>query len=182
MMLLKAVGGENEKRVDMDQYYLQDLNKIAIIVDAAGVLKSDVVLEVGAGVGSVAKHYPPCSLTLVDLDSNMVKILSHEFAERPEVEVVEQDGLEILRERAFDVLISHLPFYLTEGILAILVEKVETSPIIPVFKRAIVCVHNEDVLKDFACLSISTLCVLDKEDFLPHQPYLSKAILIEPRV
>ena len=63
-------------KAQMDQYFLTSVTKIGIIVKAAAISRSDAVLEVGAGIGSVAKHYPLCqSLCLVDLDPDLVKIL-----------------------------------------------------------------------------------------------------------
>ena len=156
---------------EMDQYFLRNPEKIAIILKASSMTDEDHVIEVGAGIGSVARHFPPTkSLCLVDLDPDLIKILRYRF---PDIPVHERDALEVLRELPCDVLISNLPFFLTTGILDILADKP--------FKRSVMSVHADD---DFTAyegkLSITTLATLLEEDFFPRQPFQSKLILVEP--
>lgn len=159
--------------------------------------------QLGAGIGSVAKHfYPLCgqSVTLVDLDHDLVKILKHHFHGKANVEVIEDDALVVLKERNIDILFSNLPFFLTENILKILCDKVASSrseikdvnegesslsPRATTFRRAIICVHNDEDFSDmtkYPNLSISVLCVVNSEDFFPQQPFSSKVIVVEPRM
>ena len=155
----------------------------------------------GAGIGSVAKHfYPLCgrTVTLVDLDHDLVKILKHHFHGKSNVEIIKDDALLVLKEKTVDILFSNLPFFLTESILKILCDKVAASQSIQStapgeferktstsFRRAIICVHNDNDFSDttiYPNLSISTLCVVNPEDFFPQQPFSSKVIVVEPRL
>lgn len=53
----------------LDQHFLCEPEKIARLVDAAGIREGDRVAELGAGVGTVAAEVPEgASLTLVELD------------------------------------------------------------------------------------------------------------------
>jgi 16S rRNA A1518/A1519 N6-dimethyltransferase RsmA/KsgA/DIM1 with predicted DNA glycosylase/AP lyase activity len=156
---------------EMDQYFLRNPEKIALILKAARISPGDHLIEVGAGIGSVARHFPPAqSMHLVDLDPDLAKILRYRF---PETLVLERDALEVLRELSCDVLISNLPFFLTTGILDILANKP--------FKRAVMSVHAADDFTTYqGKLSITTLTTLLEEDFFPIQPFQSKLILVEP--
>lgn len=156
----------------MDQYFLRNIEKIRTVMSAAAITPADRVIEVGAGIGSIARHLPPAlSVTLVDLDPDLTKILRFQF---PGYEVMEGDALQVLAARPFDVLLSNLPFFLTQGILEILTAKQ--------FKRAIMSVRAEDTFEEFQeKLQIRQLTILDEDDFFPRQPFKSKLILIEPR-
>lgn len=159
-------------QAEMDQYFLRNAEKIQLILKSAGITAEDHLIEVGAGIGSVAKHFPAAkSLTLIDLDPDLIKILRYQF---PDVVVLEVDALKALKELPCDILISNLPFFLTEGILTILSEKP--------FLRAVMSVHIDDVFDSFdEKLKIITLSVLEENDFFPRQPFKSKLILVEPR-
>jgi hypothetical protein len=168
----------------MDQYFLRNMAKIRVLLGAAAIGPRDAVCELGAGIGSVARHFPPCaSLTLVDLDPDLVRILRYTLRAAT---VLEADALEALRAGAFDVVVSNLPFFLTEGILEILAAKARGAPDAGgPFRRAVMSVHTDDVFdatKPYAdALDIRELCTLQSEDFFPHQPFLSKVIAVTPR-
>ncbi len=54
----------------LGQHFLVSPEKLAKLVSAAGIRPADDVLEVGAGIGTVAKELPRSrSLTLVELDT-----------------------------------------------------------------------------------------------------------------
>lgn len=155
----------------MDQHYLRNPEKIQAILSAAGITTSDRLMEVGAGIGIVARHFPPSkSLTLVDRDSNLVRILRRQF---PQACVLEKDALEALRELPCDILVSNLPFFLTGSILDILADIS--------FKRAVLSVHANDDFSAFeGKLKIETLATLDEEDFFPRKPFQSRLIKVQP--
>lgn len=158
--------------VQMDQHFLRNPDKIACILKAAAITPQDHVIEVGAGIGSVAKHFPPSqSLHLVDLDPGLARILRHQFPGTP---ILERDALEVLRELPCDVLVSNLPFFLTPGVLEILATGT--------FQRAVLSVHADDDFTPYeGTLSIQFLCTLEEQDFFPRQPFQSKLILVTPR-
>ncbi|MGL5809805.1 MAG: rRNA adenine N-6-methyltransferase family protein [Nocardioides sp.] len=60
----------------LEQHFLTSTTKIDAIVLAAGVGGNDRVVEVGAGVGTVAVRLPACrSLTLVEFDARLCQVL-----------------------------------------------------------------------------------------------------------
>ena len=168
-----------QPKAGMDQHFLRNGDKIRCLLDAAAIAPGDAVVELGAGVGSVARHFPRCaSLTLVDLDAELVSILR--ALQLPGACVLEADALQVLRDGTFDVVVSNLPFDLTEGVLEILAAKAASHG----FRRAVLAVHNDDAFGHRPChaaLRISPLCVLQHDDFAPRQPFLSKLVLVTPR-
>jgi hypothetical protein len=61
---------------EFDQHFLVDSDKLNRIVAAAEITPTDRVLEIGAGLGTVARELPPCArLTLIELDSRLIEPL-----------------------------------------------------------------------------------------------------------
>jgi 16S rRNA A1518/A1519 N6-dimethyltransferase RsmA/KsgA/DIM1 with predicted DNA glycosylase/AP lyase activity len=103
---------------EMDQHFLINQDKLARIVAAAEVEATDRILEIGAGLGTVARELPRAkSLTLVELDSRLIEPLR---AAVPWAHVVNGNALEILGTFDFDVLISNLPHSVTVAVMAML--------------------------------------------------------------
>lgn len=100
----------------MDQHFLVAPEKVAIVVDAAGVRPGDRVLELGAGVGTVAAALPPhAALTLVEADPMLAAVLERRF---PDAAVRCADALRVTD--ACDVLLANLPAFLSGRLLAAL--------------------------------------------------------------
>jgi len=98
----------------MDQHFLVAPEKIDAIVGAAGVRDGDRVLELGAGVGTVAAALPSgAALTLVDADPMLAAVLERRF---PDADVRCADALRV--SDACDVLLANLPGFLSERLLA----------------------------------------------------------------
>ena len=101
-----------------DQHFLVNREKLSRIVAAAEIMPEDRVLEIGAGMGTVARELPPCAkLTLVEFDSRLIEPLR---AAVPGAEVKHGDALKLLGAIPFDVLISNLPHRVTVDVLTLL--------------------------------------------------------------
>src|ERR1700733_9357298 len=102
----------------LQQHFLVSAEKLSKLISAAGILPADDVLEVGAGIGTVARELPRSrSLTLVELDD---RLLVHLRQNVPHAKIVQGDALEIIRTMPFNVLIGNLPHAVTESLLKIL--------------------------------------------------------------
>ena len=67
----------------LQQHFLVSAEKLSKLVSAAGIRPTDDVLEVGAGIGTVARELPRSrSLTLVELDDRLIGFLRAERAAR----------------------------------------------------------------------------------------------------
>jgi hypothetical protein len=49
-----------ETNPHLDQHFLRNPVKLALLIDAAGIQPADHVVEAGAGIGTVAEHVPVC--------------------------------------------------------------------------------------------------------------------------
>jgi 16S rRNA A1518/A1519 N6-dimethyltransferase RsmA/KsgA/DIM1 with predicted DNA glycosylase/AP lyase activity len=102
----------------LQQHFLVSPQKLTELVSAAGIRPTDDVLEVGAGIGTVARQLPRSrTLTLVELDDRLVGFLRENV---PHANVVQGDALEMIRLMSFDVLIGNLPNKVTESLLGLL--------------------------------------------------------------
>jgi 16S rRNA A1518/A1519 N6-dimethyltransferase RsmA/KsgA/DIM1 with predicted DNA glycosylase/AP lyase activity len=61
---------------NFQQHFLVSVEKLSKLISAAGIHAEDDVLEVGAGIGTVARELPESrSLTLVELDDRLIGYL-----------------------------------------------------------------------------------------------------------
>ena len=152
---------------NLGQYFLVSPQKLAKLVSAAGILPSDDVLEVGAGIGTVARALPRSkSLTLVEFDSRLLGPLRRNV---PHANVIHGDALETIGTIAFDVLIGNLPHHVTESLIAIM-------PRLS-FRTAVLSVGTSTDLEqlgpDFACSEVTRVT---GDDFMPPQPGVSRIV------
>jgi 16S rRNA (adenine1518-N6/adenine1519-N6)-dimethyltransferase len=80
----------------LGQNFLSDPAILDSIVEAAGVSKQDVVLEVGPGTGNLTRPLAAAAgrLVCVELDRDLAKACRELFAEQQHVEIIESDALE----------------------------------------------------------------------------------------
>lgn len=160
---------------EMDQYFLVVPEKLAIIIEAAGILPTDRVVEVGAGVGTVARSLPPCaSLTVVELDSRLIDELRKNV---PGATVINGDGVALLREGEItgDVILGNLPWSVTQSL-------VELLPQLD-FRTAVFATGSPDALdgvsRDISSRMLTT--IEGDDDFTPSQPARSYLLRAERR-
>ena len=135
-------------RKHLGQNFLIDHGILGIIADAAGLTKDDVVLEIGAGTGTLTEtlSQEACHVIAVEIDERLVSMLRGKFSQYPNVEVVKGDFLQLnLTElTASSTLISekskvvaNLPYYITTPIILRLFSYAE------LFERLVVLVQKE---------------------------------------
>lgn len=159
-----------ESKATMDQYFLKNSAKIAKIIHCISPKKSDDIIEVGAGIGTVSLAIP-CyrSLTLVDLDEGLCKILNYNFRNHKEVSILQKDAIEVLTETACNKVISNLPFFLTNDVLNVLKEKD--------IDCAVMSIRYEDDISYYSkYFFITEVDVIEQDDFFPEQPFKSRIV------
>jgi len=77
------------------QNFLIDLNLVDLIADSAGLRKTDVVLEVGTGVGSLTSRLSDRAgaVLSVEIDANLHQLASEELEGRANVRLIHGDAL-----------------------------------------------------------------------------------------
>lgn len=156
-----------------DQYFLVNEAKIRIILDAADVRSGDHVVEVGAGVGTIARHLPPsASLTLIELDGRLVPHLRDNAP--PWATVIEGDALTIVAELdRVDVLLANLPTSVTEQLLPQLADRG--------LRVVVAAVGGSSDLSGLADRwDLHELTTISGDDFRPAQPAVSRLVRLSP--
>jgi 16S rRNA (adenine1518-N6/adenine1519-N6)-dimethyltransferase len=156
------------------QYFLTAPDKLALIVDAADIRPSDKVVEIGAGVGTIAQALPRyASLTLVEFDGRLIDLLKQNV---PHAVALNADGVTLLRDGTLtcDVLLSNLPHEITPSLIALL-------PHIE-FRTAVISMSSTEPLDVLAGeLEYSLLTSTEGDDFTPSQPTRSLLVRVIKR-
>ena len=112
------------------QNFLIDAHVLDRIVAAADIGKEDTVLEIGPGIGTLTQALAEAAgrVVAVEIDRDLIPILSETLAAYPNVEIVNEDILKYdiaaLAARADGRLkvVANLPYYITTPIIMHLLE------------------------------------------------------------
>jgi 16S rRNA A1518/A1519 N6-dimethyltransferase RsmA/KsgA/DIM1 with predicted DNA glycosylase/AP lyase activity len=156
---------------EFGQHFLVSAEKLSQLVAAAGIRRTDDVLEVGAGIGTVARVLPQCrSLTVVELDARLIGFLRENV---PHANVLQGDALEIVQGASFDVLIGNLPHAVTDSLLKLL-------PGLS-FRTAVMTVSvSSDLDQIGPAFSWSEVTRITGGDFVPPQATVSRVVKVVP--
>jgi 16S rRNA A1518/A1519 N6-dimethyltransferase RsmA/KsgA/DIM1 with predicted DNA glycosylase/AP lyase activity len=155
----------------LQQHFLISAQKLDKLVSAAGIRPTDDVLEVGAGIGTVARQLPRSrTLTLLELDDRLIGFLRENV---PHANVVQGDALDMIRLMSFNVLIGNLPNTVTESLLGLL-------PALK-FRVAVLAVGETTDLDRLAPkFSWSEVTRITGNDFIPPQRSVSRIVRVVP--
>lgn len=130
-------------RRGLGQNFLHDVQALSEIVAAAELSRSDSVLEVGCGLGSLTRFLAAAAgrVVAVEKDSRLVELARDNLRGWDNVSIVCADILEVdLHDLALPpgyVVAANIPYYLTSAIIRLLLES-ETSP-----RRLVLTVQKE---------------------------------------
>jgi len=112
----------------LGQHFLIDDHVVQKIILAAGVAPGDNVLEIGPGIGGMTQAILAAGayVTAVELDKQLVPILSEMFAEENfrihQGDILRVDLREILPATAPIKVVANLPYYITTPVIFHLLE------------------------------------------------------------
>jgi len=103
---------------NLDQHFLKDYNKLMEIISAAKIRKTDVVLEIGAGLGFLTKNLAKKAkkVIAIERDEQFKEVLETELAGLKNVELKFKNALKITYP-PFHKIVSNLPYNLCEPLL-----------------------------------------------------------------
>src|SRR5689334_4244122 len=86
-----------DPKKSLGQNFLVDGTHLDRIVAAADLRPSDVVLEIGPGLGTLTRRIAAQAghVVAVELDNRLIELLRADFADQPHVEIVHNDILDI---------------------------------------------------------------------------------------
>jgi 16S rRNA (adenine1518-N6/adenine1519-N6)-dimethyltransferase len=117
----------------MGQNFLVDPHALATIVEAADLQPSDVVLEIGPGLGVLTWELVAraAQVVAIELDKRLAARLQQEFAAQPRLHIVQGDVLDLPPERVLAEatgalppykVVANLPYAITSPVLRHLLE------------------------------------------------------------
>ena len=156
---------------ELEQHFLVSAEKLSELIAAAGIQPTDDVLEVGAGIGTVARELPRSrSLTVIELDERLIGFLRRNV---PHAKIVQGNALEVIQGVSFDVLIGNLPNSVTESLIKLM-------PRLS-FRTAILAVgESTDLGQLGSAFTWSEVTKIAGDDFLPPQPSVSRIVKVVP--
>ncbi|KEH94050.1 16S rRNA (adenine(1518)-N(6)/adenine(1519)-N(6))-dimethyltransferase RsmA, partial [Clostridium botulinum] len=187
----------------LGQNFLTDQNVLDDIVNGSNVCEEDFVIEIGPGVGTLTKELlkKAKKVCAVELDSELIPILTEELKDFPNFELIHKDALkvdfnELIGEEKSVKVVANLPYYVTTPIIARLLKEGYKfkSLTIMIQKEVAERIASEPNCKEYGALSILVQYYCDTEIlrkvpptcFIP-QPKVDSIIikldrLDEPRV
>lgn len=124
--VLKRFGLRADK--SLGQNFLQDESALEAIVAAAEIQKTDFVLEIGAGLGSLTRYLAVAAreVIAVELDGRLLQPLQAILAPHGNVRIVHGDILklapdELIAEQEY-VVVANIPYYITSAVIRHLLE------------------------------------------------------------
>ncbi|MGD2157516.1 MAG: 16S rRNA (adenine(1518)-N(6)/adenine(1519)-N(6))-dimethyltransferase RsmA [Anaerolineales bacterium] len=139
--LLRKFGLRPNKR--LGQNFLVDETALKRVVDAANILKEDVILEVGAGVGNLTRLLARGAnkVIAVEIDQNLLPPLRKVLSGFENVQIVYGDILALDLNRLITssqyLVVANIPYYITSSLIQHLLEA-ENKP-----KRMVLTVQSE---------------------------------------
>lgn len=149
------------------QNFLIDPSVLDRIIEAAGITKEDLVLEIGPGIGTMTQYLCENAreVVAVEIDRNLIPILEDTLAEYDNVSVINEDILKVdinrlVKERNEGrpiKVVANLPYYITTPIIMGLFEsKVPLNSItIMVQKEVADRMQAGPGTKDYGALSLA---------------------------
>ncbi len=120
------------------QHFLVDRGALAAIVEAAELTDQDDVLEIGPGPGvlTAALAARARSVTAVEIDERMLRVLTDTVGDRANVRIVRADALEVdlygAAARPPTRVVANLPYQITSPLLIKFLEDPRRAPLIVV--------------------------------------------------
>ena len=113
----------------LGQHFLINPDVLDIIVEAGEVTKSDVVIEIGAGLGCLTEALAEQANTViaVEVDPILYNELEYQFANSDNIKVIQEDILDVefsslIPQGTSPKIIANLPYGITTPILWKLIE------------------------------------------------------------
>lgn len=188
------------------QNFLIDTHVINKIVNSAEITKDDLVIEIGPGIGSLTEEIiEQCGkLIAIEIDTNLIPILSEVFGEYDNFELINKDVLKIDFDKIIKEnsqfkkvkVVANLPYYITTPIIMNFLENdIQVDEIIVMIQKEVAYRMNaKENTKEYGSLSLIVQYLCDtylvanvpQNCFMP-RPNVDSAViklsrLQEPRV
>lgn len=200
---IKEIKAKHDFRLSksLGQNFLTDKNIIEKIVEAPGITKQDMVIEIGPGIGVLTAEVAEkaAKVIAIEIDRNLIPILEETLKEYDNVEIIRQDVLKTdlneLMEQNKEykgqkiervMIIGNLPYYITTPIIMkILEDGVKAESITIMLQKEVADrLKAPPGSKTYGAISVAVqyyctvthIAKVPKEVFIP-QPKVDSAVL-----
>lgn len=111
------------------QNFLIDSHVLSKIINAANITKSDSILEIGPGIGSLTQELLAHAkeVIAIEIDKSLIPILNDQFGHLENFSLINNDILklnlqDILKDKSSIKVVANLPYYITTPIIMDLLE------------------------------------------------------------
>ena len=103
----------------LGQNFLIDKNVLNKIILAADIKRSDMILEVGPGIGTLTKELAQNAgkVIAIEKDKKMLSILKETLAEYKNIEIINADILSYKLQVTSYKVVANIPYYLTSPLI-----------------------------------------------------------------
>jgi 16S rRNA (adenine1518-N6/adenine1519-N6)-dimethyltransferase len=110
---------EAKPKKGLGQNFLIDNNILQKIIDASDIKPTDVILEVGPGVGTLTQELAKKAklVIAVEKDEVMCKILKENLKDFKNIKIINEDILKFKTEEKKYKVIANIPYYLTSPLI-----------------------------------------------------------------
>jgi len=167
--LLKKYG--LEPKAYLDQHFLVNDAVIDKIISLLNIDKKDVILEIGAGIGTITNKIKGCKKVIaVEIDKKLSDAIKEETKKNKNIEIINENVLKIIDTVKFSKLVSSTPYAICEPLIQ--------NMFFLEFERAVLLLPKKfvDNIKDKktklgllaeAFLDIEVVGDVSKDDFYP---------------
>lgn len=184
----------------LGQNFLTDINIIRKIVETGEVCPSDLVVEIGPGIGSMTAEIAKKAgkVIAIEIDKNLIPALKENLDAFPSVTIIQGDVMEAdLESLTGDwtgplKVISNLPYYITTPIIMMLLEgNVPWDTLVLMVQREVALrMAAGPSTKDYGALSIAVqyysepklAFTVSKNCFIPKPDVDSAVVKLKKRV
>lgn len=174
----------------LGQNFMVDESYLQALTSYASLSKDDVVLEIGAGLGTLTKMLSTlCSrIIAIEIDDRLMKVLKEELGNLSNVALIKGNVLEITIP-AFNKVVSNPPFHISSPILYWLFNQTFDSAVLTFQKEFVERLVAKVGSKDYSRLTVETYYFADveplravpKEAFYPPPDVDALIVRLKPR-
>ena len=152
----------------LGQNFLYDTNLLKAIAKDGDITCEDVVLEIGAGAGTLTEVLAQNSKKVIsfEIDKSLIPILEERQKHNPNIEFHFQDFMEAEIENLFDEkarVVANIPYYITTPIIFKLVDHIEkfSSILVLIQKEVAERFASRFGTKDYGITSVILQAIFD---------------------